>query len=71
MSDEPRLEDYKCSGVERRPVADFERWPMSEQEREDALEQAIVYFAGLARTSAYHNDLRSYEWDLMMKRNGQ
>jgi hypothetical protein len=58
----PNLSDYGLKGIDSRPQIDVENCPISDLEREVALEQLIEWQVGSNRVSAFRSALNNFEW---------
>ena len=59
----PKLSDYGLKGIDSRPQIDVENSPISDEEREQALEQLISWQVGSIRVSAFRRALSDWEYN--------
>lgn len=59
----PKLSEYGLKGIDSRPQIDVENAPISDEEREQALEQLISWQVGNNRAVAFRNALSDWEYN--------
>lgn len=59
----PKLSEYGLKGIDSRPRIDVENAPISDEEREQALEQLISWQVGNNRAAAFRSALADWEYN--------
>lgn len=65
--DAPRLEDFGLKGTAHRPMPDFENYPITPEERAEAIEEIIRRQVGNERSNAFRLAEFDYEYGIRKK----